>query len=401
MVYYWKHSGEYTRRGRSDMFNRRDYLKEVKRIVIKVGTSSITHQTGLLNLERIENLSRQIADLHNRGIEVILVTSGAIGAGMGKLNLKERPRTVPEKQAAAAVGQGVLIHMYQKTMSEYGKTIAQILVTKDDIADRARFLNARNTIFSLLAHGVIPIVNENDAVATDELKYGNKIGDNDTLSALMVSLVDAELLVILSDIEGLYDSNPATHPEAQLIAEVHEITQEIIDMAGGSGSALGTGGMATKINAAQIATSTGADMMIANSSLDQVLYRLMEGEMIGTLFLRKDKAVQARQHWIGYSSRVTGEIHVDAGAAKAICQQRKSLLPSGITRVVGTFREGEIVAVKDEQCRHIANGVSNYDSHEIEMIRGLKSEAIVSVLGYKDYDEVIHANNMLILGGKE
>ncbi len=383
------------------MFNRRDYLKEVKRVVIKVGTSSITHKTGLLNLERIENLSRQIADIHNRGIEVILVTSGAIGAGMGKLNLKERPRTVPEKQAAAAVGQGVLIHMYQKTMSEYGKIIAQILVTKDDIVDRARFLNARNTIFSLLAHGVIPIVNENDAVATDELKYGNKIGDNDTLSALMVSLVDAELLVILSDIDGLYDSNPATNPGALLIPEVHEITQEIIDMAGGSGSALGTGGMATKINAAQIATSTGADMMIADSSLDQVLYRLMEGEMIGTLFLRKDKAVPARQHWIGYSSRVTGEVHVDAGAAKAMCQQRKSLLPSGITRVVGTFLAGEIVAVKDEANRHIANGVSNYDSHEIEMIRGLKSEAIVSVLGYKDYDEVIHANNMLILGGKE
>lgn len=383
------------------MFNRRDYLKEVKRIVIKVGTSSITHKTGLLNLERIENLSRQIADIHNRGIEVILVSSGAIGAGMGKLNLKERPRTVPEKQAAAAVGQGVLIHMYQKTMSEYGKIIAQILVTKDDIVDRARFLNARNTIFSLLAHGVIPIVNENDAVATDELKYGNKIGDNDTLSALMVSLVDAELLVILSDIDGLYDSNPATNPNAMLIPEVHEITQDIIDMAGGSGSALGTGGMATKINAAQIATSTGADMMIADSSLDRVLYRLMEGEMIGTLFLRKDKAVQARQHWIGYSSRVTGEVHVDAGAAKAMCQQRKSLLPSGITRVVGTFHAGEIVAVKDDANRHIANGVSNYDSHEIEMIRGLKSEAIVSVLGYKDYDEVIHANNMLILGGKE
>lgn len=383
------------------MFNRRDYLKEVKRIVIKVGTSSITHKTGLLNLERIENLSRQIADIHNRGIEVILVTSGAIGAGMGKLNLKERPRTVPEKQAAAAVGQGVLIHMYQKTLSEYGKIIAQILVTKDDIVDRARFLNARNTIFSLLAHGVIPIVNENDAVATDELKYGNKIGDNDTLSALMVSLVDAELLIILSDIDGLYDSNPATNPDAMLIPEVHEITQDIIDMAGGSGSALGTGGMATKINAAQIATSTGADMMIADSSLDRVLYRLMEGEMIGTLFLRKDKAVQARQHWIGYSSRVTGEVHVDAGAAKAMCQKRKSLLPSGITRVVGTFQAGEIVAVKDEENRHIANGVSNYDSHEIEMIRGLKSEAIVAVLGYKDYDEVIHANNMLILGGKE
>ncbi len=383
------------------MFNRKEYLKEVKRIVIKVGTSSITHSTGLLNLERIENLTRQIADLHNRGIEVILVSSGAIGAGMGKLNLKERPKTVPEKQAAAAVGQGVLIHMYQKTMSEYGKTIAQILVTKDDLADRSRFLNARNTIFSLLAHQVIPIVNENDAVATDELKYGNKIGDNDTLSALMVSLVDAELLVILSDIDGLYDSNPATHPEAQMIPEVHEITQEIIEMAGGSGSILGTGGMATKIKAAQIAISTGADVLIAMSSLDQILYRLLEGEVVGTLFLRKDKAVQARQHWIGYSSRISGEVHVDAGAARAMIQRRKSLLPSGITGVSGTFSTGEIIAVIDETGKHIANGVTNYDSHEIEMIRGMRTEAIISVLGYKDYDEVIHANNMLIIGGGE
>lgn len=266
------------------MFDRKEYLKGIRRVVIKVGTSSITHRTGLLNLERMEALSRQIADLHNRGIEVILVSSGAIGAGMGKLNLKERPRTVPEKQAAAAVGQGVLIHMYQKTLSEYGKTIAQILVTKDDLADRSRFLNARNTVFSLLAHGVIPIVNENDAVATDELKYGNKIGDNDTLSALMVSLVDAELLIILSDIDGLYDANPATHPEARMIPEVHEITHDIVEMAGGSGSMLGTGGMATKIKAAQIATSTGADMVIAASAQERILYRLIEGEPVGTLF---------------------------------------------------------------------------------------------------------------------
>lgn len=380
------------------MFNRKEYLKEVKRVVIKVGTSSITQSTGLLNLERIEALSRQIADLHNRGIEVILVSSGSIGAGMGRLNLKERPKTVPEKQAAAAVGQGILIHIYQKILSEFGKNIGQILVTKDDLADRSRFLNARNTIFSLLSHGVIPIVNENDAVATDELKYGNKIGDNDTLSALMVSLVDAELLIILSDIDGLYNANPATDPKAEMLTEVHEITQDIVEMAGGSGSMLGTGGMATKIKAAQIAVSTGADMIIAKSSLDRVLYRVVEGESIGTLFLRKDKAVQARQHWIGYSSRVTGEICVDAGAAKAVLK-RKSLLPSGIVGVTGTFKAGEIVAVKDSEGRHIANGVTNYDSHEVQMIRGLKTEAIIAVLGYKDYDEVIHANNMLIIGG--
>lgn len=379
------------------MFDRKQYFTDLRRIVIKVGTSSITHGTGLLNLEMIEKLSRQIADLHNRGIEVILVTSGAIGAGMGKLNLKERPKTIPEKQAAAAVGQGVLIHMYQKTLSEYGKTIAQLLLTKDDLADRGRFLNARNTAYSLLAHNVIPIVNENDAVATDELKYGNKIGDNDTLSALMVNLVDADLLVILSDIDGLYDANPSTNPSAQLISMVPDITQEIIEMAGGAGSSLGTGGMATKIKAGQIATNSGADMIIARSTLDSVLYRIVEGEDVGTLFLKKDKAAKPRQLWIGYSSRVTGEVHVDDGAAKAICQSRKSLLPSGIVKVVGSFNTGEIISILDDQGVHIANGITNYDSMEIGMIKGLKSTEIMKVLGYKDYDEVVHANNMLVV----
>jgi len=380
-----------------ERFDRKSYLKGIRRIVVKIGTSSITHGTGLLNLKMIESLSRQLADIHNRGIDVTLVSSGAIGAGMGRLNLRERPETIPEKQAAAAVGQVVLIHMYQKYMSEYGKIIAQILLTKDDLADRTRFLNARNTAFSLLEQKVIPILNENDAVVTDEIKYGNKIGDNDTLSALMVSLMDAELLIILSDIDGLYDSNPSENPDAQLISVVPEITEAVLEMAGGSSSKFGTGGMATKIKAGQIATSTGADMVIARSSLEQVLYKIIEGEDVGTLFLKKDKAVQARQHWIGYSGRVTGEIHVDRGAAQAIARRRKSLLPSGITSVQGDFHSGEIVAVFDDMGNHIASGVSNYDQDEVLKIRGAKSQEIESILGYKDYDEVIHANNMLVV----
>lgn len=372
-------------------------MKDIKRVVVKIGTSSITHETGLLNLRMLESLTRQLSDIHNSGIEVVLVSSGAIGAGMGKLNLKERPKTIPEKQAAAAVGQGVLIHMYQKCFSEYGKIIGQILVTKDDISDRERFLNARNTCFSMMSQGVIPIVNENDAVVTDEIKYGNKIGDNDTLSAMIVSLVDADLLIILSDIDGLYDSNPHTNPDAKLLSMVEVITDRIKEMAGGSGSIFGTGGMATKIKAAEIAVSTGSNMVIAKADMDQVLARVLEGEEIGTLFLRNKRSVQARKHWIGYGSRVCGFLHVDDGAISALVNAHKSLLPSGITAVYGEFKAGEAVSVCDQEGHVYANGISNYSSEDVELIKGLKTHEIVAKLGFKDYDAVIHANNMFIL----
>jgi len=372
-------------------------MKDIKRVVVKIGTSSITHGTGLLNLRMVEGLARQLSDLHNRGVEVVLVSSGAIGAGMGKLNLKERPKTIPEKQAAAAVGQGVLIHMYQKCFSEYGKIIGQILVTKDDISDRQRFLNARNTCFSMMAQGVIPIVNENDAVVTDEIKHGNKIGDNDTLSAMIVSLVDADLLIILSDIDGLYDSNPSDNPDAKLISIVETITDNIKQVAGGSGSVFGTGGMATKIKAAEIAVSTGSDMIIAKADIEHVLSKILDGDEVGTLFIRNKKSVQARKHWIGYGSRVCGFLHVDDGALKAVINNRKSLLPSGITDVFGEFKSGEAVSICNKEGHVFANGISNYNSEDVNRIKGLKTTEVAQVLGFKDYDEVIHANNMFVL----
>jgi len=372
-------------------------MQGIKRVVIKIGTSSITHGTGLLNLSMVEKLVRELSDLHNRGIEVVLVSSGAIGAGMGKLNLKERPKTIPEKQAAAAVGQGVLIHMYQKCFSEYGKIIGQILVTKDDIADRGRFLNARNTCFSMMSQGVIPIINENDAVVIDEIKYGNKIGDNDTLSALMVSLVDADLLIILSDIDGLYESNPSDNPDAKLISVVETITDHTREIAGGSGSVFGTGGMATKIKAAEIAVSTGSDMIIAKAETDHILTRIIDGEDIGTLFLRNKKSAQARKHWIGYGSRICGFLHVDDGALNAVVNNRKSLLPSGIVEVFGEFKAGEAISICDTKGHVYANGISNYSSEDVEKIKGLKTSEIANVLGFKDYNEVIHVNNMFVL----
>lgn len=269
---------------------RKEYLKDVKKIVVKVGTSTLTHSTGLLNLRRIESLVRQLADIHNQGIQVILVTSGAIGAGMGRLGLKVRPETMPEKQAAAAVGQGTLIHMYEKFFSEYGKTIAQILLTKEDIVDEERYLNARNTFSALLSQGVIPIVNENDAVATDEIK----VGDNDTLSAMVTSLVEADLLIILSDIDGLYDSNPRENPAAKIICNVKEITDEIKASAEGAGSKFGTGGMTTKIKAAEIAVAANASMIIAEGSEPNIINDILEGREIGTLFERKTKAINVK-----------------------------------------------------------------------------------------------------------
>jgi glutamate 5-kinase len=259
---------------------RKEYLGDVKRIVIKVGTSTLTHASGLLNLARIESLVRQLADLHNQNYEVILVTSGAVGAGMGKLGLKEKPKTIPEKQAAAAVGQGILLHMYEKIFSEYGKTVAQILLTKDDFSNKNRSLNAKNTFLAILGLGVIPIINENDAVVVDEIK----VGDNDTLSALVSSLIEADLLILLSDINGLYDSNPSTNPEAKLIPRVDSITREIERTASGAGSKLGTGGMATKISAAKIATASGTAMVIANGSNTGILQSIIDCNEVGTLF---------------------------------------------------------------------------------------------------------------------
>ena len=272
------------------MNNRKEYLKDVTKIVVKVGTSTLTHSTGLLNLKRIENLVRQLADIHNQGIQVVLVTSGAIGAGMGKLGLKERPKTMPENQAAAAVGQVTLIHMYEKFFLEYGKTIAQILLTKEDIVDETRYLNARNTFSALLSQGVIPIVNENDAVVTDEIK----VGDNDTLSAMVTSLIEADLLIILSDIDGLYDSNPRTNPDAKIIYNVKEITDVIKDSADGAGSELGTGGMSTKIKAAEIVVTANASMIIAEGSEANIINNILEGREIGTLFER-NKNVRGRK----------------------------------------------------------------------------------------------------------
>lgn len=273
------------------MNDRKIYLENVHRLVIKVGTSTLTYPNGLLNLSHIENLVRQLSDLHNRGFEIILVTSGAIGAGMGKLGLKTRPKTMTGKQAAAAVGQGLLLHMYEKFFSEYGIIIGQVLLTKEDISHKTRFLNAKNTLNALIEQGVIPIVNENDAVSIDEINENDgvdadeiKFGDNDTLSALVSNIIDADLLIIMSDIDGLFDSNPNDNADCKIIPFVEKITKKIETAAGGSGSDLGTGGMITKLKAAKLAIAGGTSMVIANGSHQGILSRVINGDEVGTWF---------------------------------------------------------------------------------------------------------------------
>ena len=287
------------------------------------------------------------------------------------------------------MGQVALIHLYQKLFFEYNKNIAQLLLTRGDFAHRRRFLNGRNACFELIKKGVIPIINENDAVATEEIK----VGDNDTLSALVASLIDADLLILLSDIEGLYTADPRKDPEATLIPLVKEISNDIKDMAKGAGSKLGTGGMATKINAAEIATSKGTKMLIANGEDPRILVDIIQGKEIGTLFIPQEQPVSAKKHWIKYGSHRAGKIILDPGACKAI-KEGKSLLPGGIIGIDGEFLKGDIVSICNSNMEEIAAGIVNYSSMEVDLIKGVKSSEIEGILGYQEYKEVVHSNNM-------
>lgn len=370
-----------------------EILRKSSRVVVKVGTSSLTYSTGKLNLTRMEKLVRDLSDVLNQDREVLLVSSGAVGAGMGKLGLDRRPRTIPEKQAAAAIGQGILMHIYEKFFAEYSQTVAQVLLTPADLFDRHRYLNARTALETLFKLGVIPIVNENDTVATQGLKFG----DNDTLSAMVAGLIDAEVLIILSDIDGLYSANPRVDPNAELISLVEEITSEIEMSAGGTGSNMAQGGMVTKIQAARIAASSGAYMLVVNSQEPQVIRRILDGESLGTLFLPSSKKLDARQRWIAYGSPVQGRVLIDGGAVDALLKRGKSLLPSGVVGVEGNFEAGCVVGVYTPDGREIARGISNYSSGAVDKIKGRRTTEILEVLGYKDFDEIIHRNNLTLI----
>lgn len=371
----------------------RSNIPTAKRIVIKVGTSTLSHSTGKLNFQRIEKLVRELADLANQGKEIILVTSGAVSAGMDRLGLKEKPKTIPEKQAAAAVGQGILLHTYEKIFGEYGQIVAQVLLTREDSVNRKRYANSRNTLLTLLSMGVIPIINENDAVAVDELK----IGDNDTLSAMVASIVDADVLIILSDVEGVFTANPQSDPTAALIPEISDITPEIEDLAGGPGSMRGTGGMYTKIQAAKIAVNSGVVMVIASGFRDGVVREVLSGSNVGTLFLSKESRLHIRKRWLAFGARIRGSVVVDKGCEQAIVTTGSSLLPAGITEVDGEFEQGSTIRVLNSEGREIARGVVNYGSDDVRKIVGVRTQDIIEKLGSKLYDEVIHRDNMVVL----
>ena len=371
----------------------RENIGEAQRIVVKVGTSTLTHETGKLNFFRIERLVRELSDLVNQGKEIVLVSSGAVGAGMERLGLTEKPKTIPEKQAAAAVGQGVLLHVYEKIFAEYGQTVGQVLLTREDSVKRSRYVNSRNTLLQLLAMGVIPIINENDAVAVDELK----IGDNDTLSAMVGTIVDADLIIILSDVDGVYTANPQTNPEAKLLSEIAEITPEIDELAGGPGTMRGTGGMYTKIQAAKIAVNAGIALVIASGTQDGVVREILTGKAVGTLFPSKHNRLQVRKSWLAFGARIAGDVQVDSGCAQAIAKTGSSLLAAGIVKVQGEFEQGKTIRILDPNGRELARGLSNYSSVEIERIRGKHTDEISSVLGYKTTDEVVHRDHLVLM----
>jgi glutamate 5-kinase len=370
-----------------------EQVTKARRLVVKVGTSVLAYPDGRLNLFRLERLVRELAAVANSGREVVLVTSGAVGAGLGRLGWTRKPRTLPEKQAAAAVGQGILMHMYEKLFAEYGQTVAQVLLTRQDIADRGRYLNARHTLLTLLRYRVIPIVNENDTVAVEEIR----VGDNDTLSALVASLVDADLLVLLTDTAGLYTANPKACADASRIEVVTEITPELAKLAEGGCSPLGTGGVSTKLMAAQMAMNSGISMVIANGGEDRVIERTLAGEPVGTFFLPHAGRPASRKRWIAYGPPPQGRLWVDQGAAQAVLHQGKSLLPAGVAGVEGDFEAGAVVGVWDSEGKEIARGIVNYGAEEIRKIMGRRTSEIASILGHKDYDEVIHRDNLCLL----
>ena len=372
----------------------RDELQEAKRIVVKVGTSTITHTGGKINFEKIEILARVLTDLNNAGKDIILVTSGAGAAGITRLGLAAKPKTIPGKQAAAAVGQGILMHYYENMFGEYGQVVAQVLLTKVDAIDRHRYTNTRNTFQALFDQRVIPIVNENDVVALDELK----IGDNDNMSALVAGIVDADLVIILSDVDGLYTANPQKDKNAKLISEVTEITPAMEASAGGAGSANATGGMLTKLQAAKAAMSSGIHLIIASGADPRIIMELLKGKNLGTLFVSKENRLQFRKRWLAFGARILGTLTVDAGLAKALRKEGGcSILPVGIVKVEGDFDSGATLSVVDEQGNELARGLTNYNSGDLLQIKGAKTGEIESILGIKHFDEAIHRDNLVLL----
>jgi len=367
-------------------------LAHVKRVVIKIGSGVISNGDGL-ELDRIATICNDVNQLRQRGYEVILVSSAAVAAGRADLGIVGKLHRIPLplKQAAAAIGQSRLMRAYKDALRQHKLTAAQILLTRDDLANRRRYLNARNTLMTLLEYGVVPIINENDTVVIDEIRFG----DNDNLSAMVTNLVEAQLLVILSDVDGLYDSDPRHNPDAKLLSEVERLTPEIEAMAGTAGTDFGTGGMTTKLKAAKRATLFGAGTAIINGRTPHNLLYLFDGHELGTYFLPARDPMAARKHWIAFTKKPKGKLILDEGAHNALMERGKSLLPSGIQRLEGSFERGDAVRLCDLDGKEFAKGVTNYNSSELSRILGKKTKEIELILGYHYGDEVVHRDNMV------
>lgn len=368
-------------------------LINAKRIVVKLGSNVITAQNSL-NLDVIQSISRQISELMNRGIEVIIVSSGAMAAGIRKMGLASRPEEIPKRQAISAIGQTGLINAYEKAFEQFDKKVAQILLTSEDLNNRKRYLNARNSLHTLISWKVIPIINENDTVMVEEIK----LGDNDNLAAMITMLMDADFLFILTDIDGLHDKDPRIHSDAQLISKIKTFEQKHEDYASDSPGTLGTGGMLSKIQAAKKVTMAGIPMIVARGDRKDILLKLLDDcEAHGTYFAPKKEKMASRKCWIAYTLVPKGKITIDDGAKKAVIQNGKSLLPIGIVDVEGEFGVGAAVTFESTRNEKIGIGLVNYSASDIRLVKGLKTHQIKGCLGGKHYDEVIHRDNLVIL----
>lgn len=363
-------------------------------IIVKVGTRVLTGAGGTLNQQRVAALAEELHQAIASGRKVALVTSGAVGAGLGQLGLARRPTNLAELQAVAAVGQSHLIEAYDRGLRAHGRHAAQLLLTAEDLDDRTRYLNVRNTIRSLFEFGAVPIINENDTVSTDELR--TTFGDNDRLAAMVTNLVQAPLLVLLSDVDGLFDGDPSD-PASRRISTVTRLDDRILGLVRDKATGLSKGGMASKLNAARIATAAGENVIIANGREPGSLAKIIAGEEVGTLFVAQGQALPAWKRWIGYTAQPRGHLVLDAGARRAVESQGRSLLAIGVVDVSGKFKKGDVVAVRDAQGGEFARGLTNYSAEEIARIKGLKTEQIAVTLGYCPYDEVIHRDNMAVL----
>ncbi len=370
-------------------------MKNQRRIIIKVGSSSLVLENGQLNNEFFSRLIKTISFLMHEGNQVVLVTSGAIAVGMGKLGLTKKPKQMALKQACAALGQATLMNEYEKYTSLDDILCAQILVNHDDFENRIRMVNLSNTLESLFENNILPIINENDALAVEEIK----VGDNDTLASLIVPMINADILVLVSDIDGLYDKNPKIYKDARKIDVVTSIDSSIDEMAGKITSNVGTGGMATKIKAARITTKAGCDMAIISANYVEKIKDLIEGEKIGTLFVGDSKALHSKEHWMVFNAYAKGSIAVDNGASSAILK-RKSLLATGIIKVEGNFKENNVIFIVDEYGKKLAKGISNFSSEEIKQVIGKHSQDVKEILK-STKDEIVHASMMVLIEGDE